>query len=167
MALVLTGFGESRGVPPPDLQMSAVMKVIENRTEYGRKKYPHITELDVVLQNINFSMYNEGDPNWRDAIGASRISIKKAIQAYVDLPSRKFETNAGDDSADKVYHYAEVGLCSSGKVNWVEPGKEVSLTIDGQKLPSAKGHLFYQRIPWTFVPTNKYKDYAKKNDLLK
>jgi hypothetical protein len=167
MAYILTMYGEARGMRPPEHHMAGVMKTIDNRHSYARKKYPDATELDVVLQDLQFSMYNKKDPNWRQAMKASPQLMMAALTTYAKKNIMSIEINPKGEEIQKIYHYATTDLCnSSSPPRWINSKKHVKLVIDGKDLPLNKGHMFYQSIPWTFNPNNRYKSFAKQEGII-
>lgn len=160
MAYILTMYGEARGLDPVEQQMAAIAKVIDNRTKYAQSEFPNASELDVVLQNSQFSMYNPRDPNWKTAISADPAEMRDAI--------RVFATKAMDSctTADNVYHYATTDLCRSrARPRWATPSRKV--TMDFTDLSGLlRGHTFFADVAWNFAPSNRYKDYAEENGLL-
>ena len=166
MAMILTMYGEARGTIPPEEHMAAVMKVIVNRTRIAQAEYPEVNELDVVLHNSQFSMFNPGDPNWRAALKADAENMKTAISVFVERNSYKYRTDDPKISADSIYHYMSTALYNSKqKIAWATD------TIDlyvNEKLVSPKdAHVFFDDIAWNFTPKNRYKKYAQKKGILK
>ena len=167
MAYILTMHGEASGMRPPVPHMAGVMKTIENRLAYARKKYPEANELDVVLQNLQFSMYNKNDPNWRRAIKASPQMMMAAITTYAKRNIMSIETSPRGPEVNKVYHYATTDLCNSRSAPpWKDSRKHVKLVVDGSAVAIPKGHMFFRDIPWTFSPNNNYRSYAKQEGII-
>ena len=157
MAMILTMFGEARGTTPPEENMAAVMKVIENRTRYAQERSPGSTELDVVLQSSQFSMYNPRDPNWRAAITASSEDLSNAIKVYAYRNS----TYRCQQVKDNVFHYHAPGINRQG---WMESRKRVSITVNGERITD---HQFYAGVAWAFNSDNPYKRYAKRKGYIR
>lgn len=160
MALILTMFGEARGTSPVQAHMAAVMKVVENRTEKANMSDPDLNELDIVLQDSQFSMFNPRDPNWRAAFKASANDMKNAIMVYAQKKSRSCDVIPAKIDEDKVYHYATFAPF------WAHQGKEVNMSVDGKKLSAKGAHRFWAGVPWSFNSSNRYKRYARQKGLL-
>lgn len=167
MAYILTMHGEASGMRPPVPHMAGVMKTIENRLVYARKKYPDANELDVVLQNLQFSMYNKNDPNWRRAIKATPQMMMAALTTYAKRNIMSIETSTRGPEVNKIYHYATTDLCNSRSAPpWKDSRKHVKLVVDGSSVAIPKGHMFFRDIPWTFSPNNNYRAYAKQEGII-
>lgn len=161
MACILTMYGEARGLDPVEQQMAAVMKVVENRTKYAQNEYSDANELDVVLQNSQFSMFNPRDPNWKKAITADPAEMRDAIRVFAS------KTTNMCTAPDNVYHYATTQLCrSSNRPNWAKSSRKIDMEFsDLDSILS--GHTFFYDIAWSFNPSNRYKEYASQNGLIK
>lgn len=162
MAMVLTMYGEARGTNPPGENMAAVMKVIENRTVFARKKSPQANELDVVLQTSQFSMYNPHDDNWSLAINSSGAQIASAIKVFANRNT----TYNTDRMPDNIYHYHVPGI---KKQVWMNVKNRVKVVLNGKVIadegddPKYKSeHYFYEDVSWSFNINNPYRKYAKK-----
>lgn len=162
MAMVLTMYGEARGARPTDAQMSAVMKVIENRTTKARESNPESNELDVVLQDSQFSMYNPKDRNWRAALTATPEEIREAVKVFATNGAGQCVSKPSSQT-DDVYHYATSQLCNSrNRPDWIRQGQRVQMKFDGAPITSSGAHYFYADVPWTFKPYNRYRQYAEQ-----
>lgn len=146
IAMTLTAIGEAGVITPPLQEMSIVMKVIENRTrniqERGREE---VTELDIVLQHLQFSMYNSGSPLWASGLRRSPNDRQRrnALQAYIQYQNADFEPS----NIDRVYHYH----ANYVSPNWKNNSRIVRPVIDGQGLRQrGTRHIFYRDIAWGF-----------------
>lgn len=157
MASIMTMYGEARGTRPPEENMAMVMKVIENRTKVAKSCATNVTELDVVLQSAQFSMYNPKDPNWKAAISASSKDLEDAMKVYA-LRNSVYRC---ENVRDNVCHYHVPGIDLQ---DWMERKKRVSVSVNGQKIDD---HQFYAGVAWAFNPNNPYKRYAVKQGYLK
>jgi hypothetical protein len=166
MAYVLTLHGETSGVPNPVPHMAGVMKTIENRLAYAQKKYPQANELDVVLQNSQFSMYNSRDPNWRRVIKEKPEKMLAAITTYVKRKSFSIQLSPPSPKIDQIYHYATEACMLKYPPKWKDSSKHVKLVVDGRPLEIANSHMFYRNIAWAFNPKNIYKSYAEQEGLI-
>lgn len=160
MAMILTMFGEARGTNPVQANMAAVMKVIENRTNKAQESDPDLNELDIVLQDAQFSMFNPRDPNWKKALKASESEMRNSIEVFATKQSRTCDVAPPKFDEDHVYHYATFAPY------WAHQGQEVKMLVDGEKLSSSGAHRFWAKVPWSFTSSNRYKRYAKKKGLL-
>lgn len=150
LAMTLTALGESgiltRG-PNPNLdEMTIVMKVIENRTrEANRRNRGGVNELDIVLQDRQFSMYNRGEHLWSSGLKRSTGDSQRrnAIASYIRHQNISYD----NPDIDRVYHY---------HANYVSPGWRVTRnivrpTVNGVGLRSqGTRHIFYRDIRWGF-----------------
>jgi hypothetical protein len=163
MAKILTMYGEASGTKPPSEQMSAVLKVIENRTRVVKENYPEATELDVVLQNSQFSMFNPSDPNWRRALFADNDEIQKAIHVLAKKDEYKIKVDK-KKKVDNIFHYMAKSLCDSPPPPpWVSDCKsDTKLEINKTSLIDKNGHLFFEDLKWAFNPNNRYVLYLKQ-----
>lgn len=162
MAMILTMYGEARGAHPPEAQMAAVMKVIENRTTKARETDPTSNELDVVLQDAQFSMYNPKDKNWRAALSASPDEMRGAVKVFASRGADQCVSKP-PSKGDFIYHYATSELCSSSRrPNWIHQGKKIQLQVGGSPLTSSGAHYFYADVPWRFNSSNRYREYAEQ-----
>ncbi|MFP5385725.1 MAG: cell wall hydrolase, partial [Bacteriovoracia bacterium] len=157
MAMVLTMHGEARGTRPPEENMAAVMKVIENRTRYAQERSPGSSELDVVFQSSQFSMYNPRDPNWKAAITGSSEELANAIKVYAYRNS----TYRCQQIKENVCHYHVPGI---DKQDWMESRKIVNVTVNGERITE---HQFYAGVAWAFNPNNPYKNYARRQGYIR
>lgn len=168
LAYLLTMYGEARGTKPVKEQMAGVMKVIQNRTEYAKEKgFLDANELDVVLQNNQFSMYNVQDNNWEVALNANFEEMSDAVDVYMEKDSFQIKINQKKQTkkTDSVYHYISKMLyLSEDRPLWSLPSNHVNLAVNGSVLNNSNGHVFFSNVPWTFEPTNKYKKYAEKEE---
>lgn len=160
MAYILTMYGEARGLDPVEQQMAAVAKVIDNRTKYAQEEYPEASELDVVLQNSQFSMFNPRDVNWKKAISADPAEMRDAIRVFAT------KTIEQCTAPDNVFHYATTQLCQSrGRPRWASPSRKI--TMDFTDLDGLlRGHTFFADVAWNFNPSNRYKEYAQDNGMI-
>lgn len=155
MANIMTMYGEARGLHPVEKQMAAVMKVIENRTKVAKADYPNhgINELDVVLQNSQFSMFNPKNGNWRKALRADSEDMRHAIKVYAEKQSKDCKLG------NNVCHYVAERLCHSPHApRWTKSRSEVEIGLSG--------HAFYSNVGWDFNPNNRYKQFARNQDLI-
>jgi hypothetical protein len=166
MAMILTMYGEARGTTPPEEHMAAVMKVITNRTRIAKAEYPDATELDVVLHNSQFSMFNPRDPNWKAALKADAENMKIAIGVFVERNSYKYRTSDPQISADSIFHYMSTALFNSKKkIAWASD--TIDVFVNEKLVTSKNAHVFFDDIAWNFTPKNRYKKYAKKKGIIK
>lgn len=172
MAYILTMYGEARGTVPREAQMAAVMQVIKNRTRQAREKgYPEANELDTVLQNNQFSIYRTKDKNWLAGMTATSDQLADVIKVYRNVNKYVIEANKNKgklhDVSEKVYHFISHQLnLSQERPDWATSKNQVAMTVNGKGINNSNGHVFFQNVPWTFEPNNKYKRYAIKEGLI-
>lgn len=164
MAMLLTMYGEARGTNPPELHMASVMRIIENRLRIAKQRYPESTELDVVLQNSQFSMFNPKDPNWKAAITANSEKMRNALSTYATQSTYAFGTKKPGNRGDNIFHYMTSSLYRSGNVPWAK--NPIEVTVNNRVLHSRNAHVFFDNIAWSFSPSNRYKEYAHKEGLI-
>jgi uncharacterized protein YgiM (DUF1202 family)/spore germination cell wall hydrolase CwlJ-like protein len=147
LAMTMTSIGEAGILPPPVDEMVIVMKVIENRTrEANRRHRNSVSELDVVLQPWQFSMYNAGESLWHRALRtpANNRQRRYAIEAYIRYQHVSYDNPR---EADRIYHY-HTNYVSP---NWRSTSRIVRPSIGGQQLrQSGTRHIFYRDIAWGF-----------------
>lgn len=171
MAYLLTMYGEARGAKPTYEQMAGVMKVIENRTRYAHETgHPEANELDVVLQDSQFSMYNSNDRNWEIAINAKPEDMLDAIKVYQNKDKIKFKSEvkakAKLNMPENVFHYITTALKESvNSPEWSKHKTPENFKVNGQSLNQENGHEFFAGVAWSFNPTNKYKKIAKHDGI--
>ena len=158
LALSLTAYGES-GILRDERDMKMIMRVIDNRVKYANKKgrSPKANELDIVLQPLQFSMYNANQNDWRQALEASPHDpgIKLAVSSYRKYPNASFEPK---EKIDDIRHYHATYV----NPNWASRSKLIPVQIDGDRTRirrlKVRGervdvrHEFYQNIAWSFAP---------------
>ena len=159
-ALTMTSQGEAGILTKEDQieDMIAVMKVIDNRMNNANSRYKlnhKINELDIVLQNKQFSMYNKNDPQWTRMLTlSSHRHIPRAIRSYIKFtdPNTKFDPK----DIEKVMHYHASYVNPSWskdseiidiKINGVKP-KGDNLRVGGKR--QLVQHYFYKDIRWSF-----------------
>jgi hypothetical protein len=145
-AMIFTTIGEGRSENHADRVM--IMKVLNNRARYAQEHGSSgANELDAALQYKQFSMYNEGDPNWQAALlgrHSSQADITKSIQSYLLYRNTSF----GDGStANSIYHYHTPGV----NPDWSDPNKRVHPAPNGET-PST--HKFFSGVAWEFSQNN-------------
>jgi len=146
-AMIFTAIGEARNTNNADRVM--VMKTINNRARYAQEKgFSDANELDVALQNKQFSMYNSNDPNWSRALiqRKSDPAIDRVVKSYLSYRNTEFSEGS---TSNQIYHYLTPAV--EGKTAWVRQGKNVTPQVNNEK-PS--GHKFYIGVPWTFRRNN-------------
>lgn len=166
MAQMLTMYGEASGAMPPAEQMAAVLQIIDNRTRYAKEKFPEANQLDVVLQNTQFSMYNPSDSNWRRALFASKEKLKLAIHVIVNRDQYKMKNGSKGNFVENVYHFVTAGLCVNKNLPYwaLACRKTKPVNVNDIVLSSKNGHVFLADVPWTFNPNNRYKTYSEKHE---
>ncbi|RZF21047.1 hypothetical protein DAY19_13795 [Halobacteriovorax vibrionivorans] len=122
-AMVFTAQGEA-GILARDInggdrhpeEMMMIMKVINNRVRNAnddaarRGREGDKTALDIALDPMQFSMYNQGEDNWRQMTYPGRNQeFETAIDAYMKFGSADFKPKP---DVDHVYHY---------HANWMLP----------------------------------------------
>ena len=143
-ALVFTAHGEAipitTGDPPKLQEMSAVMKVVDNRMTSSQNDNKTFNELDVVLDPFQFSMYNRNENVWRRALDPGRgQSLNKAVQAYIEYEAADFEPKP---EVNRVYHYH----ANYVRPNWASNSRAVRLSVNGGLTrPAPYGHNEYTR----------------------
>jgi hypothetical protein len=165
MAMLLTMYGEARGTKPPELHMASIMRIIDNRLRIAKQRHLESTELDVVLQNSQFSMFNPRDPNWKAAITANSEKMMNALNTYATQSTYAFGTKRSGNNGDNVFHYMTSSLFNSGNISWAT--RPIEVTVNNTVLKSRNAHVFFDNIPWSFSPSNRYKEYAHKKGLVK
>lgn len=165
MAMLLTMYGEARGTNPPELHMASVMRIVDNRMRIAREKHPESTELDVVLQNSQFSMFNPRDPNWKAAITANSEKMMNALKTYATQSTYAFGTKKPGYKGENIFHYMTSSLYHSGNIDWAT--KPIEVTVNNKVLKARNAHVFFDNIAWSFAPSNRYKEYAHKKGLIK
>lgn len=177
-AMIFTAQGEAavlvRGNPPAIQEMQAVMKVVENRKNdanrrAGSEKY---NELDIVLQPLQFSMYNSNDNGWKRSLdsGVSE-NFNNPIDAFIGFENATF---APKPQVDQVYHY------HTNYVNpdWTRSNKAMRITADGRTTRAAPAgynegtssgraqimksysrvrHIFFHNLPWGNKPRTPWR----------
>ena len=132
---------------PPHLQeMLAIMKVIENRMRnanryaQGDPQAPY-NELDIVLDNRQFSVYNADNPGWKKFLPSARMDLSNAIMAFIIYPWSKFEPLS---KINRVYHYHANYL--NPRVLWgnchpsdLHKRHRVEISVDGKRLKGSGG----------------------------
>ena len=167
MAIVLTMFAEASILRPQFEHMAAVLKVIQNRLRVARGKDPNATELDVVLQNAQFSSFDNEDPNWRRALSSKLSDYKTAIDVYIKRNEIRVLTDQSQGSEEKVYHYVTEVLNKRAEPrHWFYNKPTINVIVDSNQLSQTRSHVFFKNIPWKFVNHNKYKSYAKQEGLI-
>jgi hypothetical protein len=163
MARILTMYGEASGAIPPEEQMAAVLQVVNNRTRVAQEKYPKINQLDVVLQNSQFSMFNPKDSNWKRALFASRDKVKEAVHVLANPAKYIMKDTKGH--IENIFHFMTPNLCHyKFRPSWIKSCEEKShVKVNDVKLNSPNGHIFFANIPWAFNPKNRYKEYARQH----
>lgn len=141
----LTAFGEAGILTPPLEEMLGVMKVLDNRKKYARKKgFSKANILDAALQHKQFSMWNKNDPNWKRAIRASQDNphTQNSIKAFIKFGQSKFS------NMNKVYHYHTNYV----QADWSKNKRPIKAIVNGAVLHGRKGtkHKFFKNIPWSF-----------------
>ena len=169
MAQILTMYGEASGAVPPAEQMAAVLQIVDNRTRLAKTKYREANQLDVVLQNSQFSMFNPSDFNWKRAMFASKFELKTAVHVLVNREKYSIKSTGKNKIAKNVYHYMATELCGGDNhPAWaVDCTGATVVSVNGVKLEASNGHVFFTSIPWSFNPSNRYKTYAKKHEGVK
>jgi hypothetical protein len=160
MAMVASSVGEA-GILSRNKwrEMHAVMKVIDNRLKYAKDRGDEINpnEIDIILQDSQFSMYNGKDRegNWESTLLSStgRPELIRAIKAYISYPHQNFGPK---NTIDKVYHYH----ASYRYPSWRHQGTIVKVKVndkdvDGKRLRyngvyKQVSHKFYKGVPWTY-----------------
>ncbi|WP_419172311.1 hypothetical protein [Halobacteriovorax sp.] len=123
-AMVFTSQGEA-GILARDIQteesshpeeMMMIMKVIDNRVrnviedDARRGRITRTNALDIALDPWQFSMYNQGEDNWKQMMYPGRNQqFGSAIDAYMQFQTAEFEP---DPEVNHVYHY---------HANWMLP----------------------------------------------
>ncbi|MDD0854079.1 hypothetical protein HBN50_13280 [Halobacteriovorax sp. GB3] len=160
-AMTLTAFGEAGILTPPDEEMMIVMKVIRNRRNDARKKgHEEATDLDVALQKAQFSMYDPGAPQWRDAVAASAKNpyTQAAIRSYVKFQDARYSP---DPQIDNVYHYHREYVTWA---KWSRGKKPFLARVDNYPVGrKRKRHNLYANIRWGFA----YSPYKERADKIK
>lgn len=110
-AMVFTAVGEAGTLTDSNSleEMLAVMKVVDNRVDRAnqRNRNRNFNQLDIVLDPVQFSMYNANSNNWRSRFNPRNDSIYRgqmnnAIKSYLQYPTASFEPQP---QMDHVYHY--------------------------------------------------------------
>lgn len=157
LAMTVTAYGES-GILRDERDMKMIMKVIDNRVQYVNSLGRHgtVNELDIILQPLQFSMYNANLDDWRRSLEASPHDpgVILAVKSYRNYPKTKFEPS---DKVDQIRHYHATYV----NPNWASVSKRVPVLIDGErtKLKNLRysgrridvRHEFYENIRWGFV----------------
>lgn len=157
LAMTMTAYGES-GILRDERDMKMIMKVIDNRVAFANKKArtPKANELDVVLQPLQFSMYNANQNDWRQSLEASPHDpgVKLAIKSFRNYPKSSFEPKS---KVDNIRHYHATYV----NPNWASRSKLIPVQIDGERTRIRKlkvrktrvdvRHEFYENIAWSFA----------------
>lgn len=175
-AMIFTAQGEAqiitRGQPPQLQEMSSVMKVVENRMNASNRKGRTFNQLDVVLDPMQFSMYNANDQSWRRVLDPGRSeSYSNAVGAYLQFLKADFQPKP---DIDRVYHYHANYVLP----NWESQRKIITPVVDGKKTrPAPSGynertrsgrrqiaksfsrvrHIFYKDIAWSRRPQTPWR----------
>lgn len=175
-AMIFTAQGEAqiitRGRPPQLQEMSSVMKVVENRMNASNQRGRQFNQLDVVLDPMQFSMYNANDQSWRRVLDPGRSdSYSNAVGAYLQFLKADFQPKP---DIDRVYHYHANYVLP----NWESQRKMVTPIVDGKRTrpaPSAYNertrvgrreiaksfsrvrHIFYKDIAWSKRPRTPWR----------
>lgn len=117
IAMSWTAFGEARGAGSANAddlkgraEMLAVMKVVQNRLKEAQKEFPKskVSNLDVTLQNAQFSMWNYNDINWAKALlGTEKISgtITQRVKERVPVKKGSRKTKVVEKTYKVPVHY--------------------------------------------------------------
>lgn len=175
-AMVFTAHGEAvpitTGDPPEFQEMSAVMKVVDNRMRDANERSGDFNELDVVLDPMQFSMYNRNENVWRRVLDPGRSeSLAKAVQSYIEFEQADFEPKP---EIDRVYHYH----ANYVRPNWAASSKELRPRVDGdltrpapsgynERSPAGRRqiarsyrrvrHVFYRDVAWSRNPQTPWR----------
>lgn len=176
-AMVFTAHGEAipitTGNPPQLQEMTAVMKVVENRMRNSNERSGDFNELDVVLDPMQFSMYNRNETVWRRVLDPGRSeSLAKAVQSYIEYETADFEPKP---EIDQVYHYH----ANYVRPDWASSSKELRPRVNGdltrpapsgynERSPAGRRqiaksyrrvrHIFYRDIAWSRNPRTPWRN---------
>jgi hypothetical protein len=160
-AMVFTAIGEAGVLAPPIEEMVMVMHSVKNRARNATERNPgrHINELDIVLQDRQYSMYNAPD-NRRDDQGARLLN--NHLKSHVFVPHNRQSSNAIDafmryfetpfpDEYNDIYHYHTVYV----NPDWSRGRRQTDIVLNGQRVGpvggnARRGHQFFRNIAWTF-----------------
>lgn len=178
-SLVFTAQGEAipitRGNPPQLQEMSAVMKVIENRMNSANEKASgeKFNQLDVILDPLQFSMYNRNANVWKRVLDPGQNeNLETAVDAFIEYENADFEPKP---EINEVYHYhanyvrpdwavssRELRPRVNGELTRAAPAGYNERTLSGrsqiQKSYSRIRHIFYRDITWSRRPQTPWRD---------
>ncbi|MBI3535198.1 MAG: hypothetical protein HY072_06910 [Deltaproteobacteria bacterium] len=165
VAISWTAFGEARTLCGPEKQctidnaniraeMAAVIKTVENRFLFGKNKIPGAYELlDVVLENKQFSMYNQNNTNWAQlvlGIGNDE-EFKLSYAAYRDYQfGIKINGTVVNNPIDvsKIYYYHAKSIHRIPSFYTKKNRQKIAKFLVALPLPTSgditiKKHVFY------------------------
>ena len=96
LAMAITAQGEAGILSHKGPQeMMSIMKVVDNRLKVAQKQEndPRLNELDIVLQDMQFSMYNANKNDWRNAFKRKpgHKYYKRALRAFISYQTAKIQ----------------------------------------------------------------------------
>lgn len=169
-AMIFTAAGEAGSLTPPNEEMEAIMKVLDNRKKQANQKGAEDANvLDMALQSYQFSFYNQernaANEPWRRLMLRANLfehpHIERAINAYISYENGSdFQPT---EQADKMTHYYSTILDPPSVMpydapDWSKEQEEIKLSVNQQELNGYESkkykrairHKFYSDIAWSY-----------------
>ena len=159
MGMVLTSYGEVRG---SDINESfLVMQTLLNRAKTAQKRGCKLANaLDTATQNLQFSVWNRKDPNWKKAVSLEEEEYdeEKKMRALLNVYKR-FKNNdfkiAPQDKAtfEKITHFRTKKIPKVPE--WGGANRAIkTIRLNGKDAGSTGNmkvlHYFFKDTPWSF-----------------